>query len=271
MWVVLISVSLGLAGHVHAQNASAEALFNDGARLMKEGKVAEACEAFEGSNAEARDRIRQERRYRAAAGVPDGLGSRREPRHRSRAHARWRAARSRVVEPRDPGRRWHLRDRGQGTRSRSLADNREDRDVGWPRERRSAAVQGAREAGAGAGGRRACRRCGRAANGVLVAPARGRGRSCRTRGRERGRRDRARRVVDRSRSRCPRPVPRSISLRSGGHRRFARALGTRSAPMSRSPPRPPRRSPRARCGGGRERRARIASRSSRPPTGARER
>jgi hypothetical protein len=34
----------------HAQNAAAEALFNDGERLMKEGKLAEACEAFEGSN-----------------------------------------------------------------------------------------------------------------------------------------------------------------------------------------------------------------------------
>jgi len=34
----------------YAQNAAAEALFSDGERLLKEGKIAEACEAFEGSN-----------------------------------------------------------------------------------------------------------------------------------------------------------------------------------------------------------------------------
>lgn len=34
----------------HAQSAAAEALFTDGERLLKEGKVAEACDAFQGSN-----------------------------------------------------------------------------------------------------------------------------------------------------------------------------------------------------------------------------
>jgi hypothetical protein len=34
----------------HAQNAAAEALFADGERLMKEGKLGEACEAFAASN-----------------------------------------------------------------------------------------------------------------------------------------------------------------------------------------------------------------------------
>ncbi|MDX2091332.1 MAG: hypothetical protein SFX73_25965 [Kofleriaceae bacterium] len=38
------------AGTARAQNAAAEALFTDGERLIKEGKIAEACDAFEGSN-----------------------------------------------------------------------------------------------------------------------------------------------------------------------------------------------------------------------------
>lgn len=39
-----------LSRPVHAQSAEAEALFNDGNRLMTEHKLAEACEAFEASN-----------------------------------------------------------------------------------------------------------------------------------------------------------------------------------------------------------------------------
>ncbi|MBL9019535.1 MAG: hypothetical protein JNL83_35425 [Myxococcales bacterium] len=45
--LILLSIS---AAPAHAQNAAAEALFSDAERLLKEGKVAEACEAFEGSN-----------------------------------------------------------------------------------------------------------------------------------------------------------------------------------------------------------------------------
>ncbi len=45
--LLILSISSAPA---HAQNAAAEALFNDGERLMKEGKVAEACDAFQGSN-----------------------------------------------------------------------------------------------------------------------------------------------------------------------------------------------------------------------------
>src|SRR3954467_12255598 len=39
-----------ISGHAYAQNAAAEALFSDGERLMKEGKLVEACDAFAASN-----------------------------------------------------------------------------------------------------------------------------------------------------------------------------------------------------------------------------
>jgi hypothetical protein len=41
---------LAAAGTAHAQSAEAEALFNEGDSLMKQGKTAKACDAFEGSN-----------------------------------------------------------------------------------------------------------------------------------------------------------------------------------------------------------------------------
>lgn len=45
--LIILSISPAPA---RAQNAAAEALFSDGERLLKEGKVGEACDAFEGSN-----------------------------------------------------------------------------------------------------------------------------------------------------------------------------------------------------------------------------
>ena len=47
--ISLILLSM-FAAPARAQNAAAEALFSDGERLLKEGKIAQACEAFEGSN-----------------------------------------------------------------------------------------------------------------------------------------------------------------------------------------------------------------------------
>jgi hypothetical protein len=41
---------LGLTAHAHAQSAEAEAMFNEGDKLMAAGKLAEACTAFEASN-----------------------------------------------------------------------------------------------------------------------------------------------------------------------------------------------------------------------------
>lgn len=46
---LVLVVTIG-SGTARAQNAAAEALFTDGERLIKEGKISEACDAFEGSN-----------------------------------------------------------------------------------------------------------------------------------------------------------------------------------------------------------------------------
>lgn len=49
--VALVATGLALAsGRAEAQDAAAEVLFRDGDRLMRDGKIAEACTAFEGSN-----------------------------------------------------------------------------------------------------------------------------------------------------------------------------------------------------------------------------
>jgi len=48
-WIAAISVCAWTA-NARAQSADAESLFDDGDRLMKQGKTAEACEAFEASN-----------------------------------------------------------------------------------------------------------------------------------------------------------------------------------------------------------------------------
>jgi hypothetical protein len=45
-----VVVLLGLSAPAHAQSAEAEAMFNEGDKLMATGKIAEACAAFDASN-----------------------------------------------------------------------------------------------------------------------------------------------------------------------------------------------------------------------------
>jgi hypothetical protein len=73
----------------YAQNAAAEALFTDGERLMKEGKLAEACEAFEGSN-----------RLEARAGTLINLGLCRE--QNGQLASAWSAFKDALVRVKDP-------------------------------------------------------------------------------------------------------------------------------------------------------------------------
>jgi len=68
---IVALVALGLAaGVAHAQSAEAEQLFSDGNKRMAEGKLAEACDAFEASN-----------RIEPRAGTLIRLGECREARH----------------------------------------------------------------------------------------------------------------------------------------------------------------------------------------------
>jgi hypothetical protein len=72
-----------------AQNAAAEALFSDGERLLKEGKVAEACDAFEGSN-----------RIAARAGTLINLGLCRE--QNGQLASAWSAFKDALTRVKDP-------------------------------------------------------------------------------------------------------------------------------------------------------------------------
>ncbi len=72
-----------------AQNAAAEALFSDGEKLLKEGKVAEACDAFEASN-----------RLESRAGTLVNLGTCREQNQQlASAWSAFKDALSRVKDP----------------------------------------------------------------------------------------------------------------------------------------------------------------------------
>src|SRR5512140_2116131 len=48
--ISIAAISVALAGTAAAQSAEAQARFDDGVRLMKAGKLDEACAAFETSN-----------------------------------------------------------------------------------------------------------------------------------------------------------------------------------------------------------------------------
>ena len=72
-----------------AQNAAAEALFSDGEKLLKEGKVAEACDAFEASN-----------RLEPRAGTLVNLGTCREQNHQ--LASAWSAFKDALSRAKDP-------------------------------------------------------------------------------------------------------------------------------------------------------------------------
>lgn len=83
------AVALAFAGDARAQNADAEALFNDAVRLEAEGKTDEACDAFEGSN-----------RLEARAGTLLRLGQCREK--QDRLVSAWSAYKDALTRVKDP-------------------------------------------------------------------------------------------------------------------------------------------------------------------------
>src|SRR5450432_2336877 len=89
--VIMIAV-LCFVPVARAQSAEAEALFNDGARLMAAGQLAEACEAFEASN-----------RIESRAGTLIRLGECREQNHQ--LASAWSAYKDALTRVRDPQKR----------------------------------------------------------------------------------------------------------------------------------------------------------------------
>lgn len=88
--IAVISVALCAGHRAHAQSAEAEALFDEGNRLMGLGKTAEACESFEASN-----------RVEARAGTLIRLGECREQNHQlASAWSAYMDALHRVKDPR---------------------------------------------------------------------------------------------------------------------------------------------------------------------------
>lgn len=83
-----------LAGgrHAHAQSAEAEGLFNDGNKLMDQGKLAAACDAFEASN-----------RVEPRAGTLIRLGDCREQNHQ--LASAWSAYKDALTRVKDPKKR----------------------------------------------------------------------------------------------------------------------------------------------------------------------
>lgn len=87
--IAAISTLIALAGHARAQSAEAAALFDDGDKLLKQGKLVEACEAFESSN-----------RIEPRAGTLIRLGDCRE-RNNQLASA-WSAFKDALIRVKDP-------------------------------------------------------------------------------------------------------------------------------------------------------------------------
>lgn len=88
--IAVTSIAAAIAaGPAHAQSANAEALFDEGNRLIASGKVAEACEAFEASN-----------RAEPRAGTLLHLGACRELNHQlASAWSAYKAALARAKDP----------------------------------------------------------------------------------------------------------------------------------------------------------------------------
>jgi hypothetical protein len=95
---ISIAVISALTARVHAQSAEAAALFDDGDKLLKQGKIAEACAAFESSN-----------RIEARAGTLIRLGDCRE-RNNQLASA-WSAYKDALARVKDPHKQKVARDR----------------------------------------------------------------------------------------------------------------------------------------------------------------
>lgn len=89
----IAAISLVIVGMTtapaRAQNAAAETLFADGERLLKEGKVAQACDSFEASN-----------RVEPRAGTLVNLGLCREQNHQ--LAAAWSAFKDALTRVKDP-------------------------------------------------------------------------------------------------------------------------------------------------------------------------
>ena len=94
--VTIAATSLALcaasARSAHAQSAEAEALFNDGNKLMAEGKLPQACDAFEASNA-----------VEQRAGTLLRLGECREQNHQ--LASAWSAYKDALTRAKDPKKR----------------------------------------------------------------------------------------------------------------------------------------------------------------------
>ena len=90
--VIAIAVWLVGGGRAWAQSAEAQALFDDGNRLMHDGQFAEACEAFEASN-----------RIEPRAGTLIWLGDCRAQNHQ--LASAWSAYRDALTRVKDPAKR----------------------------------------------------------------------------------------------------------------------------------------------------------------------
>ncbi len=87
--IVAIAMIVAGSARAYAQNAAAEQLFGDGERLLKEGKVVEACEAFAASN-----------RIEARAGTLINLGMCRE--QTGQLASAWSAYKDALTRAKDP-------------------------------------------------------------------------------------------------------------------------------------------------------------------------